>query len=165
MNIHQSSIAVGTSLAVNGTNCRCIDRLERSLAVWLEIVNEVWVFEICSNKKWTVSDCHRARWLMTWKILRKKLKVKVLCAFEIHTCRFNVKCDRNRLTLNRVVAPRRGFVLSFRECPQLRSGLWLSQSDVLFFIYIRTSFDVVVCSKFRGTASGGEKCVGMCNKL
>lgn len=52
------------------------------------------------------------------KDITETAEYKGIRAIIVTMFRFSVNCDRNCLTLNRVVAPRRGFVHRFRECPQ-----------------------------------------------
>lgn len=109
----------------------------RSLAGCLKIVNPLWVFEICSNKKWNSEWLSSSKMVDDVKNITETAESKGICAIIVETCHYSVKCDWNCLTPSRVVAP--------RSVSCVREGPWCDvvdapQSNVLFFIFIWTPF-------------------------
>lgn len=67
--------------------------LYRSLAGWLKIVNEVQVFEICSNKKWYIDWLSASKMGDDVKDITETAEYKGIRAIIVTMFRFSVNCD------------------------------------------------------------------------
>lgn len=62
----------------------------RSLAGCLKIVNPLWVFEICSNKKWNSEWLSSSKMVDDVKNITETAESKGICAIIVETCHYSV---------------------------------------------------------------------------